>query len=456
MSLRALLAAAWILSAIAGTVLLAAADAGIVLVAVTAALLAAAGAILVMAWHRTARAFEVVAEDARAVAAGGSPGREQAVVMEEAEGAAAAMRAMADGVGALLQASERERTDLVAALNSSLDAVIAVDSEGRVAFANAGAERLLDRGRDEMIGNPFAFVMPNAQLVEAIRASHEEGRQETHTIERPNRQFLRAITTPIVGSGAWSALVVIHDLSDVRRVEQMRRDFVANVSHELRTPLAALKSVIETLAGGAMEDPETARDFLGRADTEIERLVQMVEELLELSRIESGDVALSQDEVDLKAVVGNAVDRVRTQAEREGLTLELTLPDAPAAITGDAVRLERAVLNLVHNAVKFTPEGGRIEVSVSVDDGTAAVRVSDTGVGIDAEDLPRVFERFYKTDRSRRAGGTGLGLAVVKHTVEAHGGRVWAESEPERGSRFSLTLPMRTADAPVTNKAPKL
>jgi two-component system, OmpR family, phosphate regulon sensor histidine kinase PhoR len=249
-------------------------------------------------------------------------------------------------------------------------------------------------------------------------------------------------TTPILAGGDWAALAVFHDLTEVRRVEQMRRDFVANVSHELRTPLAAVKSVIETLQSGALEDMELAADFLDRADEEVDRLVRMVEELLELSRIESGDAPMASEQVDVLATLDHAVGRLRPQAEKQKLNLELELPADLPEVSGDTEQLERVVVNLLRNALKFTPEGGTIRVSADQSDGRIMVKVHDTGEGILPEDLPRIFERFYKADRARGGGGTGLGLAVAKHTVEAHGGVITAESEPGKGSTFTFTLPI--------------
>jgi two-component system phosphate regulon sensor histidine kinase PhoR len=230
-------------------------------------------------------------------------------------------------------------------------------------------------------------------------------------------------------------------MTDVKRVEQVRRDFVANVSHELRTPLAAIKSVIETLESGAVEDPQAARDFLQRADGEVDRLVQMVGELLELSRIESGELSMTREPVDVGAAVQSAVERLRPQAEKAGVGLSVETATKLSSVRGDRVSLERAIVNLINNAIKFTLDGGSVRVLARPDGDGVKIEVSDNGSGIEPQDLPRVFERFYKADRARRAGGTGLGLAVVKHTAEAHGGRVEAVSRLGEGSSFRIWLP---------------
>jgi len=286
-------------------------------------------------------------------------------------------------------------------------------------------------------------MMPDEHFLDALRASREGANRQSLVIERANRRYLQAIVAPIIGGGDWATLIVFHDVTDTRRAEQVRRDFVANVSHELRTPLAALKSVIETLHAGAVDDPATARDFLSRAEDEMDRLVLMVEELLQLSRIESGELPLALEPLDMRDVLTNAVDRMRTQANRKGVSLTLDLALATPLVVADRELLERAVVNLIHNAVKFTAEGGSIDVSGRPDDGGVTVEVRDSGEGIDPVDLPRVFERFYKADRARRAGGTGLGLAIVKHTIEAHGGSVKADSEPGRGSTFRFSVPVK-------------
>jgi two-component system phosphate regulon sensor histidine kinase PhoR len=333
----------------------------------------------------------------------------------------------------------------MAVLNSSTDAVLAVDGEGQIALANAAAERLFSRSQEELVGSRFAWAMPDEQVLGALKASHDEARPETRLVERPRGQHLQVTAAPITGGGEWAALVVFHDVTEARRLEETRRDFVANVSHELRTPLAAIKSVIETLSSGALDDRAAAQDFLSRADAEVERLVQIVEELLELSRLESGQAPLAKESVDMGAVLTQAVERLRPQAEKQGLSLGLEVsPDLPSLV-GDGERLERAVVSLIDNAVKFTPSGGSVSVSASFRDDAVTVEVSDTGVGIASEDLPHVFERFYKADRAR--GGTGLGLAVVKHTVEAHGGSVGVESEPGKGSTFRFSIPTTTTSS---------
>jgi two-component system phosphate regulon sensor histidine kinase PhoR len=357
----------------------------------------------------------------------------------------AAFTDMSARVRAAQEGSEAERNRLLAALNSSTDPVVAIDSDARVAFANAAAERQLSRPGG-LVGSPLSWVLADERVLRSLRRGEGERRPEAIAIDRPGRRHFEVIVTPIVGGRDWTHLLVFHDVTDVKRVEMVRRDFVANVSHELRTPISAIKAVLETLADGAIDDAEAAHRFLSQADAEVDRLAAMVEELLELSRIESGELPLPREPLDAGEVVTAAAERLRARAAREGLRFDVQVGEGLPPLLGDARRLEQAVVNLLDNAVKFTPPGGLVRVLVRGEEGGVVIEVSDTGAGISAEDLPRVFERFYKADRSRAGGGSGLGLALVRHTVEAHGGSVTAESRPGEGSLFRISLPSASPD----------
>jgi two-component system phosphate regulon sensor histidine kinase PhoR len=371
----------------------------------------------------------------------------------DSQGATIAFNDMAEHVEGLIESIGQEREILVAALNSIGDAVVAVDEDGEVVFANTAARQAFGSSGAPIIGNPFVWIFPEEHIVEALRASRDDQVRATHVVERPGKQLYQVTTAPILEGGEWRALAVFHDITEIRRVESVRRDFVANVSHELRTPLAAVKSVIETLQSGALEEPEVAKDFLNRADREVDRLVTMVEELLELSRIESGEAPMKERLVDIGGVIADAVARLEPQASRAGLTLTADVSPGLQPVTGDPEQLERVVVNLVQNAIKFTPPGGNVEVLARAIEMGVEVSVSDTGDGILPEDLDRVFERFYKADRARESSGTGLGLAVAKHTVEAHGGTISAESEPGKGATFRFTLPAARGDSATASAA---
>lgn len=403
--------------------------------AILAAILAAAGA---LSSKQLAATNRELTEVARRISGGDLSAR---APLSDSQGAKVAFNDMAQRVEGLIESVGREREILVAALNSIDDAVVAVDGDAQVVFANTAAREAFGATGTSILGNPFVWILPDEQIVEGLRASRDEQKRKKHFLERPGKQYYQVTTAPILEGGTWRALAVFHDITDVRRVEAVRRDFVANVSHELRTPLAAVKSVIETLQSGALEEVDVARDFLERADGEVDRLVRMVEDLLELSRIESGEAPMERQPVDIGRVVRDAASRLEPRAQKQGLELTVSVDDDLPMVVGDAEHLERVVVNLVQNAIKFTPVGGRVAVKAVAGGPGIEVIVSDNGEGIFPEDLSRVFERFYKADRSRVSGGTGLGLAVAKHTVEAHGGAIMAKSEPGKGATFTFTLP---------------
>jgi two-component system, OmpR family, phosphate regulon sensor histidine kinase PhoR len=241
--------------------------------------------------------------------------------------------------------------------------------------------------------------------------------------------------------------VLLQDITELRRAEAARRDFVANVSHELRTPVAALKALVETLEAGALNDPDAGPDFLRRMHVEVDGLAQLVTELLELARVEAGKLELEMERCQAGELLREAVDRSRAYAERAGLQVDLAeLVNPELTVEADARRIGQVLTNLLANAVKFTPAGGRIEAGARASNPWVEFWVADTGVGIPHDQLVRIFERFYKTDPSRTGGGTGLGLAICKHLVQAHGGSIWAESAGEgRGATFRFTLPAHGA-----------
>jgi two-component system phosphate regulon sensor histidine kinase PhoR len=231
----------------------------------------------------------------------------------------------------------------------------------------------------------------------------------------------------------------------LRRLETVRREFVANVSHELRTPLASIRAVVETLEAGAIDDPDVSVEFLGRIVGEVDRLAALVDDLLDLARIESGRVHLHLEPLDPRTLLTGAAERLRPQIERARLNLEIDIPAGLPPVLADRARIEQVVLNLVHNAIKFTPPDGTITVKAERAGQMLITSIIDTGSGIPEAELSRLFERFYKADKARRSDGTGLGLAITKHIVQAHDGEVTAESEPGHGSIFSFTLPCAEA-----------
>jgi two-component system phosphate regulon sensor histidine kinase PhoR len=338
-----------------------------------------------------------------------------------------------------LVTAERDRMETV--LASMGDAIFVVDGESRVTMTNKAAEKVLHMPRDAAIGRHFIEAVRDHEIDALLQRCLEKREQQSGLVDiRSKKQLLGVVATPFPEDAG--CLVLIQDLTELRKLETVRRDFIANLSHELRTPIASLKALGETLRDGAIEQPSVARDFLDKINLEVDRLAQMVQEMGDLSRIESGEAPLQKTPMNVAEVVDRAVGRLKAQADRAGLRLETQIASNLPRLLADEARMEQVLVNLIHNAIKFTPPGGRITVSAKAEGDKLLVSVSDTGVGISEDDLPRVFERFYKADRARTGGGTGLGLAIAKHVVEAHGGRIWVESVEGRGATFSFTLPL--------------
>jgi two-component system phosphate regulon sensor histidine kinase PhoR len=338
-----------------------------------------------------------------------------------------------------LVTAERDRMSIV--LESMDDAIFVVDGEGRVTMTNKATEKVLQVPRDAAVGRTLIEAIRDHEVDALLQQCLEKKEQQTGLVEvRSKKRLLGVVATPFVEEAG--CLLLIQDLTELRKLETVRRDFIANLSHELRTPIASLKALGETLRDGAIEQPPVARDFLDKINLEVDRLAQMVQEMGDLSRIESGEAPLQKNLLNLAEVVDRAAGRLKAQADRAGLRLETEVASDLARVLADEARIEQVLVNLIHNAIKFTPPGGRIVVSAKTQGDRLVVSVTDTGVGISEEDLPRVFERFYKADKARAGGGTGLGLAIAKHVVEAHGGRIWAESVEGKGSTFIFTIPL--------------
>ncbi|MBG0788650.1 MAG: PAS domain-containing protein [Anaerolineaceae bacterium] len=353
-----------------------------------------------------------------------------------------ALQSMANDLGAQIDALTSERAKLSAVLNQMTDGVIIVDADGKVQLLNPAAERLFDIRESTALNRSVVEVMRYHQLVELWRKA-KSGERESITLEiGPQHLFLQVVATPLRTALPGSTMILLQDLTQLRRLETVRRDFISNVSHELRTPLASLKALAETLQEGALEDPPAARRFIIRMETEIDNLTQLVNELLELSRIESGKVPLSFHRIRPYDLLQPATERMSLQVERAGLEFVVDCQEDLPAVFADPDRITQVLINLIHNAVKFTPPGGRITVSAYRDGDHIVFFVKDTGVGIAGKDLARIFERFYKADRARAGGGTGLGLSIARHMIESHGGVIWAESEEQVGSTFNFTLPV--------------
>jgi two-component system phosphate regulon sensor histidine kinase PhoR len=391
----------------------------------------------------TTRSLGRLAQAARRLALGQLGERAPSAGTAEVADLADAFNAMAASLQATISRVGEERSKLESLLASSGDAVVAVDRDGLITFTNAAAETLFRISPAEAAGKPFLHVVRDHELNELASRCATLGERGLRVIAYGAEQrWLQASAVPIEGGGDWAGLVILHDLSEVRRLDTVRRDFITNVSHELRTPLAGIKASAETLKEGALRDPEAAAEFVRHIENETDRLAQMVEELLELSRIESGAAPLRMGVVPVAPLVERCIQRFAPQAERAGLNLSAEVADGEElAVQGDEERLAQALANLLHNAIKFTPAGGQVVVSAVAQDGEVAIAIRDTGIGISPEDRTRIFERFYKAADARGRPGSGLGLAIVKHIVQAHGGRAMVESLPGQGSTFTVLLP---------------
>jgi len=414
-----------------------AAKLGALIVAVGIAATAVALLALVVLARAITRPIRTLTSRAEALA-DGAPADFTIVGPEEVERLGGALRRMAATITGERALAEAERDRLAVLIDELTDAILIADSDGRIMLANRAATQAL--GPAAARGHQLIEAVREHEVLDAVRRARI-GADEVAQVERSDPpRFARAIARRLADG---QLLLVVQDLTNLRRLETVRRDFVANVSHELRTPIASLKAMTETLEDGAIDDVVAARDFVGRMHQEIDALAQLVEELLLLGGIESGQLPLRVERVGPADLLARARDRFAPLAERSHVRLELDptpmLPDVQA----DPERIAQVFANLVHNAVRYTAAGGEIHLSAKTADGAVMFAVRDTGHGIATEDLARIFERFYKGDRARTTGGTGLGLAIAKHIVQQHGGELRAQSEgPGRGATFMFTLPV--------------
>ncbi len=391
--------------------------------------------------RRTVGTIRGVTEGAQRLAAGDLEHRVESAGADETRELASAFNAMAVALRDTVQGFSDEGGKLSAVLDTMADGVVLVRSEGRIEEMNGAAGALLGLKPEGARDRPFMEVVRDHDLRLLMTRALESRQQERDEVELlSNRRFVSAIATPLAGSESTGVLLTLHDLTLQRQVETTRREFVSNVSHELRTPLSSVKALAEALENGALDDPDTARDFVRRIHGEADRMSALVDDLLELSRLESGQAPLEIETVDLAALARGEIEAFQLRAEAAGAVLQARLPDTPALVRGERDKLRQVLVNLLDNALKFTLSGGAVTVSVHTAAGGVEVAVQDTGAGIPAEHVPHVFERFYKADRARRDGGTGLGLAIVRHIVEAHGGTARVESREGEGTTVSVML----------------
>jgi two-component system phosphate regulon sensor histidine kinase PhoR len=344
----------------------------------------------------------------------------------------------------------REKDYLQTVLKGMSEGVLVVDRGGRIRMVNEALRKLFPLP-PEVLNRTLLELIRNADLEETIGEALRNGKSSAFELTLPSfpeRTFevnVVGIYSSSEGTPMEGAIAVFHDISRLKELEKVRQDFVANVSHELRTPLTTIKGYAETLLDGALKE-DVAFRFTQIIKKHVDRLTKIVEDLLMLSRIESREFHLNQEALPLQDLINDALDYVREAAEKKKISIDRSEPFPLLNIAVDRNYIEQVLINLIDNAIKYTPDGGRIVISAVERDGKEIeVSVHDNGIGIPKEDLPRIFERFYRVDkgRSQESGGTGLGLSIVKHLVQAHGGKVWVESQFGEGSTFHFTLPIQ-------------
>ncbi|MGU3470701.1 two-component system histidine kinase PnpS [Paenibacillus sp. D51F] len=364
----------------------------------------------------------------------------------------AAINSMAEGLQVQMNRIQQNETQLYSVLDNMTSGVVMIDPAGRMMLLNRRAEEVLGFEHREMVGRPYSEAKQQFELSQIIQQGLEkqEAVHEEITFYFPEERLLELNLVPVYQSDEsfGGLLLVLHDVSAIRRLERMRSEFVANVSHELKTPITAIKGFAETLLGGAVNDPVMSKQFMQIIYDESERLNRLIGDILELSKIESRRVPLQFSPIDLASFMERSMTILESEAARKSITM--TLDNAPGIyLEADEDRLRQVVANLLQNGISYTPEGGKVSVRTSLVHGEGGsemvqIRIVDTGIGIPRKDLPRIFERFYRVDkaRSRVSGGTGLGLSIVKHLVELHHGSITVDSTVGVGTAFTIELPV--------------
>lgn len=366
---------------------------------------------------------------------------------------AQAFNRMAESSQLRMETINTDRNKLLAVLSGMIEGVVAVDGEERVVHMNEAAGEILGVSPSSSIGKPLWEVVRLGDVCETVSGTLRDAseiKKELRIAGSPADRMVEMHSSPIRdGEGNLAgAVAVLHDVSELKRLETMRRDFVANVSHELKTPITAIRGLVETLIDDRGMEPEKHERFLQKIGSQSMRLSSIVTDLLTISRLESGK-SPERRLFDLRRAVEMPAHALATTFDNRGIKMEIDLPDEPVNVIGDEESLREAANNLLDNGLKYSREGGKVSVRLYEKGETAVIEVEDTGMGIEKRDQQRIFERFYRVDkaRSRELGGTGLGLSIVKHIVTSHGGRVFVESVPGQGSTFRVTLPLASSSA---------
>jgi len=400
--------------------------------------------------RRISRPIQAIEAGAKRFAGGDLAHRVPGFDTLELGSLAEAMNRMAVQLDERIRETDRQRMEAAAILSSMSEGVVALDAEERIIQANQAAVDIFGHALlQKMVGRPLTEAVRDSELQRLVDRAQQDDRptEADLTVYRPEAKTIFVRCTPLRGQdgGRIGLLLVMSDVTPMRRLENMRRDFAANVSHEIKTPLTAIKGFVETLYHGNVDSPEEVHRFLGIIEKHVQRLGAIIDDLINLSRIErdaeAHEIALVEE--DVGTVVQGAVGLCREAATARGIRIVQHGPAQPVTARISPPLLEQAIFNLIDNAVKYSPEGAEVRVDFEADDRCIRISVRDQGPGIARHHLPRIFERFYRADkaRSRRMGGTGLGLAIVKHIVLAHGGEVSVDSTVGQGARFTIRLP---------------
>ncbi|NLM69345.1 MAG: cell wall metabolism sensor histidine kinase WalK [Firmicutes bacterium] len=344
----------------------------------------------------------------------------------------------------MFQTIHDRENKLNAILTSMGEGVLAVDSNYKVILANRSMAELINEAEESLIGKDLIEVIQSYQLVEVVADTLATSKSiETEIKLYPSSRRTIAVTSSPLedeNSETIGAVIVLRDVTELRRLESMRKEFVANVSHELRTPLTSIKGFVETILNGKTNDAALVERFLTIVNGETDRMITLINDLLDLTKIENRKQKLIFEPVNIRKIFEDTITVLSSKAEQKEIVVENKLDDI--IVLGDPKLLRQVSVNLIDNAIKYNKEGGRVWVDAAVEDGTACISVNDTGFGIPSDHLDRIFERFYRVDkgRSRHQGGTGLGLSIVKHIIDRHNGKIWAESEFGEGTRVKFTL----------------
>ena len=417
-----------------------------IIIIIIIAMAIAAALVILAAWFITrliTRPIRELTKVSREIASGQLNQKISVSTKDESGQLAHAFNEMASKLKDMMATVTDDKARLASILDNMADGVLLADNDGNIILTNDAARNLLNIVEKDINGRPLIEAVREFEFNELLDACLKTGQERISQFESSiSNRFLRVIAIPFIVEKPGGALLLIQDLTEVRSLQTMRREMVGNISHEFRTPLAGIKAMVETLQNIAADDKEATRDFLSRIEIEVDRMTQLVAELTELSRIETGKAELDLEPIELNELVEEAIVQLKPQVERQKLTLEMVMAKYMPVITVDKERLRQVMVNLIHNAIKFNRPGGSIKISTESSENSVSVEVSDTGVGIAKDNLPHIFERFYKVDKSRAGQGSGIGLAIAKHVIESHGGKITVQSEEEKGTTFSFSLPL--------------